>query len=126
MSPFAYAGRGEGANEPILATSAAANRIAPRIVEPPTRNTLMARAGKATPPGRNHLRRKRGFPQQQPRNTVKFSSISRPRRPCSVSSGALAVLPVADEVVDHGGIGERRGVAEICRLVLGDLAQDAA
>src|SRR5262249_57094965 len=38
----------------------------------------------------------------------------------------LLVLPVADEVVDHRGVGERRGVAEIAVLVFGDLAQDSA
>jgi hypothetical protein len=37
----------------------------------------------------------------------------------------LLVLPVLHEVVDHGGIGQRRGVAEAGRFVLGDLAQDA-
>ena len=31
-----------------------------------------------------------------------------------------------DEIVDHGGIRQGRGVAEAARLVLGDLAQDAA
>src|SRR5579871_352636 len=36
------------------------------------------------------------------------------------------VLAVLHEVVDHGGIGQGRGVAERARLVLGDLAQDAA
>src|SRR6516162_5606928 len=39
---------------------------------------------------------------------------------------ALLVLPVGDEIVDHSRIGQRRGVAEIGELVLGDLAQDAA
>src|SRR4051794_19127270 len=38
----------------------------------------------------------------------------------------LLVLPVLDEVVDHAGIGQGRGVAQAARLVLGDLAQDAA
>src|SRR6185312_7987243 len=38
----------------------------------------------------------------------------------------FAVLPILDEVVDHGRIGQRRGVAQAARLVLGDLAQDAA
>ena len=36
------------------------------------------------------------------------------------------VLPVIDQIVDHGGIGQRGSVAEIAVLVLGDLAQDAA
>ena len=36
------------------------------------------------------------------------------------------VLPVGDQVVDDGRIGEGRGVAERAELVLGDLAQDAA
>jgi len=42
--------------------------------------------------------------------------------------GALLalVLPVVDQIVDHGGIRQGRGVAEIAELVLGDLAQDAA
>src|SRR6202048_3128892 len=38
---------------------------------------------------------------------------------------ALLVLPVRDEIVDDGGIGQCRGIAEASRLVLGDLAQDA-
>ena len=42
------------------------------------------------------------------------------------TSRARLVLPVLNEVVDHGGIGQRRGVAEIGEIVLGDLAQDAA
>src|SRR5882757_1443587 len=44
-------------------------------------------------------------------------------------SGGVAILllfaAVLDQVVDHGGIGERRGVTEIGEIVLGDLAQDA-
>src|SRR6516162_5862117 len=44
-------------------------------------------------------------------------------RPLSVR---LLVLPVADEIVDHGRVGERRGVAEIAVLVFGDLAQNPA
>src|SRR5262249_266928 len=44
-------------------------------------------------------------------------------RPLSVR---LLVLPVADEVVDHGRVAERRGVAEIAVLVFGDLAQNSA
>src|SRR2546430_1114869 len=40
--------------------------------------------------------------------------------------GGALVLPVVDEVVDHGRIGERRGVAQRAVIVLGDLAQDAA
>src|ERR1700691_1213203 len=39
---------------------------------------------------------------------------------------ALFILTVVDQIVDHGRIGERRGVAEIAEFVLGDLAQDAA
>jgi len=31
-----------------------------------------------------------------------------------------------DEIVDHGGVDQGRGVAEIAELVLGDLAQDSA
>src|SRR3954452_19203414 len=38
----------------------------------------------------------------------------------------LLVLPVLDEVVDHAGIGQGRGVAQAARLVLGYRAQDAA
>src|SRR5499427_8464826 len=44
-------------------------------------------------------------------------------RPLSVR---LLVLPVADEIVDYGRIGERRGVAEIAVLVFRDLAQNPA
>src|SRR5690348_18099738 len=40
--------------------------------------------------------------------------------------GRFAVLAVLDEVIDHGGISQGRGVAEARRLVLGDLAQDSA
>src|SRR5215471_4568978 len=40
-------------------------------------------------------------------------------------SVALLVLPVVDEIIDHGGVGERRGVTEVAVFVLGDLAQDA-
>src|SRR3984957_2406350 len=39
---------------------------------------------------------------------------------------ALFILTVVDQIVDHGRIGERRGVAEIAEFVLGDLAQEAA
>src|ERR1700687_5641915 len=39
---------------------------------------------------------------------------------------ALLVLAVLHEILDHGGIGQRRGVAEATRFVFGDLAQDAA
>ncbi len=38
----------------------------------------------------------------------------------------LRFCRLLDEVVDHGGVGEGRGVAEAAELVLGDLAQDAA
>src|SRR6476646_9941127 len=38
----------------------------------------------------------------------------------------LLVLAVLDEIVDHGGIGQRRRVAEAAGLILRDLAQDAA
>src|SRR5204862_2105837 len=38
----------------------------------------------------------------------------------------LAVLPVADEILDHGRAGQRRGVAEIAVLVFRNLAQDPA
>src|SRR6266700_1509256 len=38
----------------------------------------------------------------------------------------LLVLAVLHQIVDHGGIRQRRGVAEASRFVLGDLAQDAA
>ncbi len=38
---------------------------------------------------------------------------------------ALALV-ATPQVVDHGGIGERRGVAKRAELVLGDLAQDSA
>src|SRR5258707_6615555 len=38
----------------------------------------------------------------------------------------LAVLSVADEVVDDARVGERRGVAEIAVLVFRDLAQNSA
>src|SRR5215472_9086533 len=40
--------------------------------------------------------------------------------------GGALVLPVVDQVVDHRGIGQCRGVAEIAVFVLGDLAQDTA
>jgi hypothetical protein len=39
---------------------------------------------------------------------------------------ALLVLAVLDQIVDHGRVRQRRGIAETARLVLGDLAQDAA
>src|SRR5262249_15793389 len=38
----------------------------------------------------------------------------------------LFVLPVADEVIDHGRIGQSRGVAEVAVLIFGDLAQDSS
>ena len=37
-----------------------------------------------------------------------------------------ALVRVADEIVDHRRVGERRGVAEIAVLVFGDLAQNPA
>src|ERR1019366_1755271 len=43
-----------------------------------------------------------------------------------LSRRALLVLAMLDQIVDHGGIRQRRGIAEASRLVLGDLAQDAA
>jgi len=48
------------------------------------------------------------------------------RRLQRLSRRVLLVLAVLDQIVDHGGIRQRRGVAETSRLVLGDLAQDAA
>src|SRR5262245_13170839 len=39
---------------------------------------------------------------------------------------ALLVLTVLDEIANHRGIGERRGVAKARGIILGDLAQDAA
>ena len=38
----------------------------------------------------------------------------------------LPVLAMLNQVVDDRGVGERRGVAQASRLVLGDLAQDTA
>ena len=35
-------------------------------------------------------------------------------------------LPIGEEVVDHGGVREGGGVAEVRRVVFGDLAEDAA
>ena len=32
---------------------------------------------------------------------------------------------IGDQIVDHGRIGQRRGIAERAEFVLGDLAQDA-
>jgi hypothetical protein len=43
-----------------------------------------------------------------------------------LSTSALPVLPVLDQIFDHRGIGQGRGVAQAARFVLGDLAQDAA
>src|SRR5215468_6776247 len=43
------------------------------------------------------------------------------RSPVSLLLGA-----VLHQIVDHRRIGQRRGVAEIAEIVLGDLAQDAA
>src|SRR5690606_9305746 len=37
---------------------------------------------------------------------------------------SAAVEPALDEVLHDGGVGQRRGVAEGLRLVLGDLAED--
>src|SRR5216683_3753506 len=48
------------------------------------------------------------------------------RKPEASSRRVLLVLAVLYQIVDHGGIRQRRGVAETSRLVLGDLAQDAA
>ena len=36
----------------------------------------------------------------------------------------LFVLPVADEVIHHGRIGQGRGIAEVAILIFGDFAQD--
>jgi hypothetical protein len=38
----------------------------------------------------------------------------------------LTALAILDEIIDHGGIGERRGIPEASGFVLRDLAQDAA
>jgi len=43
-----------------------------------------------------------------------------------VCHAALPVLPVFDQVIDNFRLCQRRGVAEIIKAVLGDLAQDAA
>src|SRR5712672_3562151 len=48
------------------------------------------------------------------------------RRPQSLGGSVFLVLAMLDQIVDHGGIGERRGVAETSRFVLGDLTQDTA
>jgi cyclopropane-fatty-acyl-phospholipid synthase len=52
----------------------------------------------------------------------------RPLSPGGLKRSRLSappVLPVDDEVVDDGRIGQRRGIAECAEIVLGDLAQDA-
>jgi hypothetical protein len=46
--------------------------------------------------------------------------------PKLLSRRVLLVLAVQHQIVDHGGIRQRGGVAETSTLVLGDLAQDAA
>src|SRR5712692_1241695 len=43
-----------------------------------------------------------------------------------LSRRTLLVLAVLDQIVDYCRIRQRRGIAEASRLVLGDLAQDAA
>ena len=43
---------------------------------------------------------------------------------CLLPSRA-AILPIVDKLLDDGRIGQRRDVAEIAEIVLGDLAQDA-
>src|SRR5262249_25002170 len=43
---------------------------------------------------------------------------------CIALGVGLAVLSVADEILDHARVGKRRGIAEIAVLVFGDLAQD--
>jgi len=35
------------------------------------------------------------------------------------------VLAIVDQILDHCGIGKRRGVTEICKVVFGDLSEDA-
>ena len=61
--------------------------------------------------------------RDKPGHDVAYDWMARRRRLCR---RALLVLPVLDEIFDHGGVGQRRGVAEATRFVLGDLAQDAA
>src|ERR1700734_707830 len=55
-----------------------------------------------------------------------LAAVAAIRNDKTKNSRALFVLPVGDEIVDYGGVRERRGVTEIAVLVLGDLAQDAA
>ena len=51
---------------------------------------------------------------RQPRHSISGPGFRRP-----------LVLPVVDKVIDHRRIGERRGVAQIAELILGDLAQNS-
>src|SRR5712672_2339044 len=61
-----------------------------------------------------------------PSSLLQPSSCGCDKCPDYLDRRPLLVLPVLDEIIDHGGIGERRGVAEAARFVLRDLAQDTA
>ncbi len=76
----------------------------------------------------NRARKKsRGSPSPiSHRSTPIFSPRDRAGRKSIAQSRAFFILPVVDEIIDDGGIGERRGVAEIGKIIFRDLAQDAA
>src|SRR5271169_5450368 len=142
-SPCARAVCGTIANAQAAATRVSESRIFARIAEALTRKRRTPQHTSVRPTDR-HPNRTRALAQRPRRNTVKFSKecvlrasvhpsmaafLGRPRmtvRSEEASLRAFLVLPMGDEVVDHSGVGERRGVAETAGLVFGDLAQDAA
>src|SRR5258706_8341651 len=56
--------------------------------------------------------------------TAARCAASGERRRQSLGGGVFLVLAMLDQIVDHGGVGQGRGVAQTSRLVLGDLAPE--
>jgi hypothetical protein len=54
--------------------------------------------------------------------SLSTSRVFSVRRFSCPGSSRFSVLPVLDEIGDDGRIGERRGVAEIAKVVFRDLA----
>src|SRR5215467_7609772 len=87
-----------------------------------------AKAGAAKTP--QHTIPARSFRTDSSMASLPGPRFSKPHTPCQTCPGwrmaSLGAFAVLYQILDNGGIGERRGVAQMLEVVLGDLAQDAA
>src|SRR3984957_4584387 len=81
--------------------------------------------GSAVAPRRKHSASKTRVNALMSLRSIRGTTRSdRDRQP--LSPRPFLVLAMSHQIVDHGGVRQRRGVAEASRFVFGDLAQDAA